>query len=217
MGTGPLRTASSTSVCLTMVVSCWVARDRVAHRGCCVIVWVEFQFVRVSSPWYRGHVLKWSQVSSSAWQRMHLVYLAGTWIRQRAYHRWYRVRRGSCSRASWRRVFVGLLGGYLGVGLRSRGGCGQSLWWIVGVRCPPGGPVWWPVVGWVWGIGTASLDLCMACPRVSIGGAVVAEGIGGRCCRWLWCGLSSRTCSSSGVWWVLWCLACVSARPLLYV
>ena len=31
------------------------------------MVWVGFQSVRVSSPRYRGHPLKWSQVSSSAW------------------------------------------------------------------------------------------------------------------------------------------------------
>ena len=38
--------------------------------------------------------------------------------------------------------------------------------------------------------------------RVSSGiqwGGCVAEGIGGRCCRWLWCGVSSRTCWSPGV------------------
>ena len=29
----------------------------------------------------------------------------GTWIERRVYHRWYRVRRGSCSRASWSRGF----------------------------------------------------------------------------------------------------------------
>ena len=48
-------------------------------------------------------------------------------------------------------------------------------------------------------------------------GRCVAEGIGGGCCRWLWCGVSSRTCLSSGVWLLLWCLACVSARPLPYL
>ena len=37
-----------------------------------------------------------------------------------------------------------------------------------------------------------------------------------QCCRWLWCGVSSRMCSSPGVWLVFWCLACVSARPLPY-
>ena len=48
-------------------------------------------------------------------------------------------------------------------------------------------------------------------------GGCVAEGIRGRCCRWLWCGVSSRTCLNPGVWLVLWCLACVSSRPLPYV
>ena len=48
-------------------------------------------------------------------------------------------------------------------------------------------------------------------------GACVAEGIGGRCCRWLWCVVSSSTSSSPGMWLVFWCLACVSARPLPYV
>ena len=31
----------------------------------------------------------------------------------------------------------------------------------------------------------------------------VAEGIGGRCCRWLWCGVTTRACSSPGVWLVV--------------
>ena len=48
-------------------------------------------------------------------------------------------------------------------------------------------------------------------------GGCVAEGIRARCCRWLWCGLSNHMCSSPGVWLVIWCLACVSARPLPYV
>ena len=80
MGTSPLRTASSTSVCLRTLASCWVAGDRVSHPACCAMVWVGFQFVRVSSPGYRRHPLKWSQVSSSAWPQMHLLYHAGTWI-----------------------------------------------------------------------------------------------------------------------------------------
>ena len=90
---------------LRMVMSCWVAGDRVNHLVCCAMVLVGFQSVRVSSPRYRGHTLKWSQVSSSAWPQMHLVYLAGTWVERRVYHRWYRVRRGSCSRASWSQGF----------------------------------------------------------------------------------------------------------------
>ena len=87
MGTSPLRTASSTSICLSMVVRFWVVGDRVGHPACCVMVWVGIQSVTVSSPQYRGHVLKWSQVSSSAWPQMHMVYPAGTWIERRAYHR----------------------------------------------------------------------------------------------------------------------------------
>ena len=82
----PLRTASSTSVCLTMVASFWVVGDRVGHAACCAMVWVGIQSVRVGSPWLRGHVLKWSQVSSSAWPQMHLVYPEGTWIERRVYH-----------------------------------------------------------------------------------------------------------------------------------
>ena len=105
LGTSPLRTAWSTSVCLRTVASCWVAGDHVGHAACCAMVWVGFQSVRVSSPRYRGHPLKWSQVSSSAWPQMHLVYLAGTRIERRAYHWWYQVRRGSCARASWRQGF----------------------------------------------------------------------------------------------------------------
>ena len=61
-------------------MSCWVAGDCVSHPACCAMVWVGFQTVRVSSPLYRGHTLKWSQVSSSAWLQMHLVYPAGMWI-----------------------------------------------------------------------------------------------------------------------------------------
>ena len=61
-------------------MSCWVAGDCVSHTACCAMVWVGFQSVRVSSPLYRGHALKWSHVSSSAWLQMHLVYPAGTWI-----------------------------------------------------------------------------------------------------------------------------------------
>ena len=80
MGTSPLRTASSTSFYLRTVVSCWVAGDCVSHLACCAMVWVGFQSVRVSSPLYRLHTLKWSQVSSSVWLQMHLVYPAGTWI-----------------------------------------------------------------------------------------------------------------------------------------
>ena len=53
------------------------------------MVWVGFQSVRVSSPLYREHALKWSHVSSSAWLQMHLVCPAGTWIERRVYHRWY--------------------------------------------------------------------------------------------------------------------------------
>ena len=87
MGTSPLQTASSTSVCLRMVASFLVVGDRFRQAACFAMVWVGFQFVRLSSPWYRGHVLKWSQVSSSAWTQMHLVYPAGTWIERRAYHR----------------------------------------------------------------------------------------------------------------------------------
>ena len=78
-------------------MSCWVAGDCASHPACCAMVWVGFQSVRVSSPLYRGHALKWSHVSSSAWLQMHLVCPAGTWIERRVYHRWYRVRRGSCS------------------------------------------------------------------------------------------------------------------------
>ena len=87
VGTSPLRTASSTSVCLRMVASCWLVGDRVGNPACCAMVWVGFQSVRVLSPRYRGHVLKWSRVFSSAWPQMHLVYLAGMWIERRAYHR----------------------------------------------------------------------------------------------------------------------------------
>ena len=71
-------------------------RDRLSHPACCAMLWVGFQSVRVSSPRYRGHILKRFQVSSCAWPQMHLPYLADTWIEQRAYHRWYWVRRGSC-------------------------------------------------------------------------------------------------------------------------
>ena len=42
-------------------MSCWVAGDCVSHPACCAMVWVGFQSVRVSSPLYRGHTLKWSQ------------------------------------------------------------------------------------------------------------------------------------------------------------
>ena len=112
MGTSPLRTASSTSVCSRMIASCWVFGDPVGHPACCAMVLVGFQSVRVSSPRHRGHVLKWSQVSASDWPQMHLVYPVGTWIERRAYHRWYQVMRGSCSRASWERIFVGVLRGY---------------------------------------------------------------------------------------------------------
>ena len=80
MGTSPLQTASSTCVCLRTVVSCWVAGDCVSHPACCAMVWVGFQSVRVSGPLYRGHTLKWSKVSSSAWPQMHLGYPAGTWM-----------------------------------------------------------------------------------------------------------------------------------------
>ena len=55
-------------------MSCWVAGDCVSHPACWAMVWVLFQSVRVSSPLYRGHTLKWSQVSSSAWPQMHVVY-----------------------------------------------------------------------------------------------------------------------------------------------
>ena len=180
-------------------MSCWVAGDYVSHLACCATVRVGFQSVRVSSPLYRGHTLKWSRVSSSVWPQMHLVYPAGTWMERRAYHRWYRVRRGTCSRASWSRGFcrcagrlfalngafcgwprrMGVLGGYPGAGRSSRGGCGRSLRGVGGVRCSLGGLVWLPAAGWVWGSGTACLDLCTACPRVSIGGAVWPRVSGG--------------------------------------
>ena len=94
VGTSPLQTASSTPVCLGMEASCWVVGD-------CGMVCVRFHSVRVSSLWYRGHVLKWSRVSSPAWPQMHLMCPVGTWIERRAYHRWYLLRRVSCSRASW--------------------------------------------------------------------------------------------------------------------
>ena len=81
-------------------------------------------------------------------------------------------------------------------------------------------------VRWVAQCGGQSLDGCgvvvllaRSVYGVSSGihwGGCVAGGIRGRCCRWLWCGVSSRTRSSPGVWLVFWCLACVSARPLPY-
>ena len=67
---------------------------------------------------------------------------------------------------------LGVLGGYPGAGRSRRGGWGRSLRGVGGVRCSLGGPVWWPVAGWVWGSGTACLDLCTACPRAFIGGAL---------------------------------------------
>ena len=73
-------------------MSCRGAGDCVSHPACCAMVWVGFQSVRVSGPLYRGHTLKWSGVSSSAWPQMHLVCLAETWIERRTYHRWCRVR-----------------------------------------------------------------------------------------------------------------------------
>ena len=87
MGTSCLRTASSTSVYLRLVASFRVVRDCVGHPACCAMVWVGFQSVRVSSPRYSGQVLKWIEVSSSAWPQMHLVYHAGAWIERPAYHR----------------------------------------------------------------------------------------------------------------------------------
>ena len=77
--------------------------------------------------------------------------------------------------------------------------------------------MWWQAVGWVWGRDTACLDPNTAFPRLSIWKGCVAEGIEGRCYGWLLFVVSSRTCSSPGVWLVLWCLACVSACPLPYV
>ena len=41
VGTIPLRTASSTSVRLRTVVSCWVAGDCVSHAACSAMVWVQ--------------------------------------------------------------------------------------------------------------------------------------------------------------------------------
>ena len=38
-------------------------------------------------PPVQAQVLKWSQVSSSMWSQMHLVYPAGTGMERRAYHR----------------------------------------------------------------------------------------------------------------------------------
>ena len=93
MRTSPLSTASSTSVCLRMLASCWVFGDCVGPPAWCAMVWVGFQSVRMSSPQYRGQVLKWSQVSSSALPQMHLVYPAATWIEGRAYYLYYLVRR----------------------------------------------------------------------------------------------------------------------------
>ena len=58
VGTSPLRTALSTSVCLRAVMSSWVAGDCVSHPACCAMVWVGFQSVRVSSPLYRGHTFR---------------------------------------------------------------------------------------------------------------------------------------------------------------
>ena len=49
--------------------------------------------------------------------------------------------------------------------------------------------MWWPVAGWVWGSGTACLDLCTACPRASIGGAV-------------WPGVSGEMLQVAVVWGV---------------
>ena len=76
MGMSLLRTASSTPVRLRMAASFWVVGDRVCHAACCAMVWVGFQSVGVSSPRYKEHVLKWSQVFSAAWPQMHLVYPA---------------------------------------------------------------------------------------------------------------------------------------------
>ena len=167
VGTSPLRTASSTSVCLRTVVSCWVAGDCVSHPACCAMVWVGFQSVRVSSPLYRGHALKCSHVSSSAWLQMHLVCPAGTWIERRVYHRWYRVRRGSCSRASWSRGFCRCAGRVLGHPLRGlcgRGYRGQVLQVAVvwGVQSHAFEP--WGVVGvLVFGLRVcASIAVCVA-------------------------------------------------------
>ena len=79
----------------------------------------------------------------------------------------------------------------------------------------------WPsmVASWWMGVGSWYC-LSRSVYGVSLGiqsAGCVAEGIGGRCCRWLWCGVSSRTCSSPQVWLVFRCFACVSARPLQYV
>ena len=73
----PLRTASSTAACRRMVVGFWAVGDPVGHPACCVMVLAGFHSVRVSSTQYRGQVLNRSQVWSSVWSQMHLVYPSG--------------------------------------------------------------------------------------------------------------------------------------------
>ena len=101
VGTSPLWTPSSTCGCRRLVVSCRAAGDRVGHPACCAMVWAGLQSLRVWSPQYSGQVLKWSQVPSSEWVQMHLVYSMGMGMESRVYHLWCWVRSGSCSRASW--------------------------------------------------------------------------------------------------------------------
>ena len=70
-----------------MVVRLWAVGDRGGHPACCAMLWAMFQSVCLYSPWWRGQVLKWSEVLSSVWSQMHLVYCAGMAIERRAYHR----------------------------------------------------------------------------------------------------------------------------------
>ena len=67
MGTSPLRTASSTSVCLRTVLSCSVAGDCVSHPACCAMVWVGFQSVRVSSPEVHYPVREFATLAGGDW------------------------------------------------------------------------------------------------------------------------------------------------------
>ena len=73
---------------------------------------------------------------------------------------------------------------------------------------PPLGPggedITWPDQVAPWGQKASSTRKIKPQTSNHWGGCVV-EGIGGACCRWLWCGVSSRTCLSPGVWLVFWC------------
>ena len=110
-------------------------------------------------------------------------------------------------------VFVGVLGGYPGVGLSSRGGNGRSLRGVVGVRCSLGGAAWWPAVGWAWGSCTACLGPCTASPRVFSGGAVWPRVLGVAAA-----GDSGVGCLVARVraLWCVWCSGVLHACPRVH-